>query len=1052
MFSWIIGSSLKFRFLVVVFAAGLMAYGATQFRKMPVDVFPEFAAPTVEVQTEAIGLSAEEVESMVTLNLEELLSGVPWLSSVRSQSVTGLSSIVLTFNRGTDLIKARQMIQERLTLAYTLPNVAQPPAILQPLSSTSRFMMVGLSSDTVEETELSLLARWTIKPKLMGVPGVANVAVWGQRLRQMQVQFDPERLREASLIQEDVVSAAGDALWATPLTFLRGSAPGTGGWVDNKNQRLGLLHDMPIRTPEQMAKVAMTPQHLLLTGKTMALGDVTELTFGHPLLIGDAYVNKGKGLMLVIEKLPSANTLETTKGVETALAELSLGLPGVKIDSTVFRLASYIEDAFGNLTSAILMGAFLMMLVIGAFLFNARSAVVSLIAVPLSLSAAVIVLHFMGATMNTMILAGLALSLTIIVDDSIVNMERLMGQLGSRKRGGATPASSNEPISNIIYQTAIKTQRTALYATLILVLAVMPIFFMGGVSGAFFEPLAISYLLAVAASMIVGLTVTPALQLILLEKESDGIGESPISAWFRTRFEAALEGVVRSPRPAFMAVGALIVAGVGLWMFLGQSLLPSLKERTVLVDWATSPGTSRQETYRITSRVSEELQSIPGIANVGAHMGRAITGDQIVGVNEGQIWVDIDPAADYESTLAVIRETVAGYPGVEGNVRSYLRDNVSSALSGEASPVVVRIFGQKREVLRDQAEAVRGALADIKGLVDLRVVGQMEEPQIRVQVDLERAGKLSVKPGDVRRSAATVFSGLTVGYLFEEQKIHDVVVWGAPETRQNLSQVSDVLIDRTDRNRVRLGDVADVSMISTPTMVRHENIAPYIDVVAGVDGRDLGAINQEIEGRLKTVAFPLEYHPKVMGEYIEQEEVKKRMRGFIIAAIVGIFLLSQACFQSFRLASISFLVIPAAIAGGLLAVFITGGVISMGSVVGLLAVLGIAARNSITLISHYQEIQRQEGAPFGLSLILRGTRERMSAILASAFSIIGVLLPMIIFGSGPGLEILRPTAIVIIGGLIVSTLVTLFVIPALYWFVGPGPEQEPDFDFTKTAT
>ncbi len=1045
MFNWIIGSSLKFRFMVVAFAVGLMAYGASQFHKMPVDVFPEFAAPTVEVQTEAIGLSAEEVESLITLNLEELLSGVPWLSSVRSESVTGLSSILLTFNRGTDLIKARQMIQERLTLAYTLPNVAQPPAILQPLSTTSRFMMVGLSSDTVEETELSLLARWTVKPKLMGVPGVANVAIWGQRLRQMQVQFDPERLREAQLIQEDVITAAGDALWSTPLTFLRGSSAGTGGWVDNKNQRLGLLHDMPIRTPEEMAKVAMTPQHLLLTGKTMTLGDVTELTFGHPLLIGDAYVNKGKGLMLVVEKLPSANTLETTKGVEKALAELSLGLPGVKIDSTVFRLASYIEDAFSNLTSAILMGAFLMTLVIGAFLFNARSAVVSLIAIPLSLAAAVIVLQLMGATMNTMILAGLALSLTIIVDDSIVNMERLMRQLGSRKKG------DNTPIGSIIYQTAIKTQRTALYATLIIVLAVMPIFFMGGVSGAFFEPLAISYLLAVAASMIVGVTVTPALQLILFEKKSDGIGESPISAWFRTRFDATLEGIVRAPQTAFMAVGALIVAGVGLWMFLGQSLLPSLKERTLLVDWATPPGTSRQETYRITSRVSEELQSIPGITNVGAHIGRAITGDQIVGVNEGQIWVDIDPAADYEATVAAIRETVAGYPGVEGNVRSYLRDNVSSALSGQESPVVVRIFGQKREVLRDQAEAVRTALADIKGLVDLRVVGQMEEPQIRVKVDLEKAGKLSVKPGDVRRSAATVFSGLTVGYLFEEQKIHDVVVWGAPETRQNLSQVNDVLIDRTDRNRIRLGDVADVSMISTPTRIRHENIAPYIDVVAGVDGRDLAAINQEIEDRLKTVSFPLEYHPEVMGEYIEQQEVKGRIRSFIIAAIIGIFLLSQACFQSFRLAAISFLVIPTAIAGGLLAVLLTGGVISMGSVVGLLAVLGIAARNSITLVSHYQEIQKQEGVPFGLNLILRGTRERMSAILASSFSIMGALLPIIIFGSGPGLEILRPTAIVIIGGLIVSTLVTLFVIPALYWFVGPGDERQPDFDFTNTA-
>src|SRR6267378_681716 len=312
MFRWIIGSSLQFRFLVLGVAAALVVFGTIQVKKMPVDVFPEFAPPVVQVQVEALGLSAAEVESLITLNLEELLSGVPWLKSIRSESVSGLSSILLTFNRGTDIMRARQMIQERLTLAYTLPNVATPPVILQPLSATSRFMMVGISSDKVEPTELSLLARWTIKPKLLGVPGVANVAIWGQRLRQLQVQIDPQRLRDARVLQDDVIAAAGDALWVSPLTFLKGSAPGTGGWIDNHNQRLGVEHSMPIRSPEDMAKVAVSPLHLVMAGKTLALGEVAEVTFAHPPLIGDAILDGGGGLLLVIEKLPSANTLQVT--------------------------------------------------------------------------------------------------------------------------------------------------------------------------------------------------------------------------------------------------------------------------------------------------------------------------------------------------------------------------------------------------------------------------------------------------------------------------------------------------------------------------------------------------------------------------------------------------------------------------------------------------------------------------------------------------------------------------------------------------------------------
>ncbi|MEP6587950.1 MAG: efflux RND transporter permease subunit [Polaromonas sp.] len=1038
MFRWIIGSSLKFRYLVLGIAAALLVFGTSQLNKIPVDVFPEFAPPVVEVQTEAIGLSAEEVQSLITLNLEELLSGVPWLESIRSQSVTGLSSIMLTFRRGTDIMKARQMIQERLTLAYTLPNVAQPPVILQPLSATSRFMMVAISSDKVEPTELSLLTRWTIKPRLLGVPGVANVAIWGQRLRQMHVQIDPNRLRDAKVIQEDIIAAAGDALWVSPLTFLKGSAPGTGGWIDNKNQRLGVQHQMPIEVPEDMAKVAVTTPYLLLSGKSLALGDVAEVTFSHPPLIGDAVVNNGGGLMLVIEKFPSANTLEVTRAVDQALAELSRGLPEVKVDSHVFRLASYVNESVSNLTRALAIGGVLAMLVIGAFLFNWRSALISGVSIVLSLLAAVIALHLAQATINTMILAGLIVALSVVIDDVVVNVNTVLERLRARKPG------SEVSIFSVIFETTMKSRRDALYATLIVILAVLPIFFMGGIAGAFFEPLVMAYLLAVLASMLVALTVTPALSLMLLGKTTSGDRESPVALWLGARYDTALRRVIGVPRKVFLGAGIALVAAIGVWPLLGQSLLPAFKERDLLVNWSTPPGTSHAETYRITSRVSQELRSLPGVRSVGAHVGRAVTGDQVVGINSSQIWISLEPDADYDKTVAAIRETADAYPGIKHTVHSYLRDKVREVLTGASNAIVVRIYGQKIDVLNQKAEEVRQALAGIKGIVDLQTEGQEEELQVQVKVDLDAAGRANVKPGDVRRSTATVFSGLVVGYLFKEQKIYEVVVHGVPEARHSLSNLRDLWIEKSDRTYSRLGDIADVRLVSTPTVLRHERIAPYVDVVANVAGRDAGAVADEVDDRLDKIQFPLEYHPELLGESAERDSAQHHMLAVGVAAVIGIFLLLQACFASWRLGLIAFLGLPASAAGGVLAVLLSGGVVSLGSVVGFFAVLGIAARNTVSLMDHYQYLEAQEQVPFGLALVLRGARERLSSILAGSIAIIAALLPIIAFKLSAGFEIVQPMAIVIVGGLLASTLFTLFVMPVLYLLIASKAQRQSD--------
>jgi CzcA family heavy metal efflux pump len=1042
MFRWLIGSSLQFRFLVMAIAAGLVAFGATQLRNMPVAVFPEFAPPIVEVQTEALGLSANEVDSLVTLNLEELLSGVPWLESIRSSSVTGLSSIVLTFERGTDVMRARQMIQERLTLAYTLPNVAKPPAILQPLSVTSRLMMVGISSDKIDPAELSLIARWTMKPALISVPGVANVAIWGQRLRQLHVHIDPQRLRDARVTQEDIIAAAGDSLWVTPLTFLKGSAPGTGGWLDNSNQRLGVHHQQPIRTPEDMARVPVSPIHLVMTGRTMELGDIAEVTESHPPMIGDAFVNDGNGLMLVIEQFPGTNTVEVTRGVEKVLSELSLGLPGVKIDANVFRLASYVEESVDNVTDAFVIGAILAILVIGAFLFEWRGALISLVSISLSLLAAVIVLYLTGSTINTMILAGLIVALGVIIDDAVGDVAKLMQRLREGDTGGAS-------VLTIIYETTLRTRSAVIYATLIVILAVTPVFFMGGMSGAFFEPLARAYVLALVASTIVALTVTPALSMALLGNEPRIRSESPVAVWLRTRYASVLRGAIDRPRTMFGVACAVVLAGVLVWPLLGQSLLPPFKEGELLVKLNAPPGTSQAETYRITTAVSRELRSLPGVRSVSAHVGRAVTGDQIVGINSSQIWVGIDPEADRDATVAAVRQTIDGYPGMEREVQAYLRNKVSEVLTGAGKAIVVRIYGKEREVLRKLAEDVRQALADVDGLVDLRAEGQEEEPQVKVKVNLDAAGPAGVKPGDVRRASATVFSGLEVGFLYEEQKIYDVVVWSAPEKRQSLTDIHDLWVEKPNRTQVRLGDVADVSIVPVPTVIRHERISPYVDVVANIGRRDLGSVSRDVERRLQKVSFPLEYHPELLGEYAERLQVERRILGVAIAAVIGIFLLLQACFGSWRLALIAFLALPASIAGGVLATLAGGGVVSLGSIVGFLALLGIAARNGILLMKDYQRLEAQHGLPFGRELVARGAGERLASVLASAAAIVAALLPMAVLGHLPGLEIARPMAVTIIGGIVTSTLFTLFVIPALYLRFGAKAERGGDLELAQ---
>ena len=1015
----LIVASLKFRLLVVAVAAATAVVGVNRLRDMPVDVLPEFAPTTVEVQTEALGLSAPEVEQLITVPLEQdLLNGVAFLDDIRSESVPGLSRILLVFEPGTNLFRARQVVAERLTQAHALPQVSKPPQMLQPLSSTNRVMMIGVSSKDVSALELSVLARWTIAPRLVGVPGVANVAIWGQQDRQLQVQVEPERLRAQGVSLGQVIETTANSLWVSPLTFVEASTPGTGGFIDTPNQRIGIQHLSPISTPADLARVRVEETQ----GRTLQLGDVATVVESHQPLIGDAVVNDGHGLLFVVEKFPEASSRDVTGGVEQAINTLQPGLSSIEFDTTVYRPASYIERSIENLTLALIVGAVLVVLLLLGFFLRWRTALISVVVIPLSLLTAALVLHALGTTMNAIVLAGLLAALVIVIDDAVADVESIERRL--REQG---QERGDKAIAAVV-EASLRVRRGALYATLIIALAVTPLFFLEGLSGEFFPDLAGAFLLALLASLGVALTVTPALSLLLLSRASLE-RESPLVPWLRRRYEAALSGVIHRPRVAYLAVGAVLVVAFAAVPFLGVSLLPTFKESELLIRWNGPPGTSLTEMNRITGLAGRELRSVPGVRDVGAHVGRAVTGDRVVGANSGELWVSIDPGADYDATVTSIRRVVDGYPGLSRDVQTYSRQRVREILTGTDDDVVVRLYGENLKVLAAQGEKVRGALSGIDGMADARVVLPAEEPTLEVEVDLAKAQRHGIKPGDVRRAATTLLSGIQVGSLFEQQKVFDVVVWGTSDTRNSLTSARQLLIDTPEGGHVRLEDVAELRIAPNPSTIRRQAVSRYLDVGANISGRDRSSVVRDVEGRLQGIAFPLEYHAEVLAA---DAQPRGRLISIGIAAAIGIFLLLQALFGSWRVATLCFLTFPIAVGGGVLAALAAGGTLSFGSFAGLFAVFGIAVRNGVLLVDRFRHLELREGEDLDPEPLLQAARDRLVPTLLTALAAGLVLLPVAILGGSPGYELGRPLAIVVLGGLVTSTLLTLFVLPVFY--------------------
>jgi CzcA family heavy metal efflux pump len=1032
----IIASSMQLRFVVFAVAALLLIIGFTQLEEMPVDILPEFSRPYVEVQTEALGLSAEEVESLITTPMEaDMLNGVSWVDEIRSQSIPGLSSIVLIFEPGTDIMKARQMVQERLVSVYALPNVSKPPAMINPLSSTSRCMAIGLTSNKLSLIEMSVLARWTIVPRLMGVPGVANVSIWGQRKRQLQVQVDPERLRNEDVSLQQIINTTGNALWVSPLSFLNASTPGTGGWIETPNQRLGVRHLLPISKSEDLAQVTIEGT------SSKRLGDVAAVVENHQPLIGDAIVTDSPALMLIVERFPWANTIEVTEEVEDALTALRPGLSGLDMDSTLFRPATFLELAIDNLSSALIIGGILIVFVLFAFLFNWRTVLISTLVILISVTSAVTILYLRGVAINMMIIAGLFMALGAVIDDAVVDIENIVRRLGQHRKEG-----SDKPVANIILEAVAEMRGPTVYATLIIVLVVAPVFFLHGVIGALFQPLVISYVLALIVSMVVALVATPALSLFLLRKPSFREDDPPLAGLVRRIYDSVFSKTVSTPRPVFGAVCVLVVAGLVGMSFLRQdSPLPTFKETDLLIRWEATSGTSHPAMSRLESLVSKELRSVPGVRNVSAHMGRAVLSDRVADINSGQLWVSIDPNANYEKTVTAVQDVVDGYPGLSHEVLTYLQSKVGKGLSDKKKSLVVRVYGEDFNIIRKKAEEVKLSMAAVNGAVDTNIHYPIEEPSIEIEVNLEAAKRYGLKPGDVRRTVTALMGGIEAGYLFEEQKVFDVVVWGASKTRHSMSSIYDLLIETPTGEYVRLKELADVRIVPAVTNIKHESVARYIDVSARVKGRNMAAVAADIKQSIQKVDFPLEYRAELLGKYGKGMADRVGTLAFGIAAAILIFFLLQAVFRKWQLAIVVFFTVPMALVGGLLVVFLTsGGLFSLGSIIGFGLVFSIAVRNTITLIRRYQRMEQYEGDTFGPELIRRATRERCVPIITTAIATCIAVAPAVVFGNIAGLEVVHPMATVILGGLVTSTLFTLVGVPVIFLMFGAGSEPELD--------
>jgi CzcA family heavy metal efflux pump len=1018
MFNWIIQSSLRNRLLVITAYVIVLLAGIFVVRRMTLDVLPEFAPPQVVIQTQSPGLSPEDVETLITFRIETAVNGTPGVDLVRSKSSAGLSTVIVVFGWGTDIFQARQLVNERLQeVKEQFPPGTESPMILPITSAVSWLLKFSLQSDKVSLLDLRTLCDWDIRNRILSIPGIASVVCMGPGPKQYQVLLSSPKLLQYNISVKEVVEALKETNRNVP-----------GGFNVVRGQEFVVTGVGRIASLEDLKKTVIAEKE----GVPIPLEQVAQVKFGPEFPRGDSAFMGKPAIIGTVSKLFGADTLTVTYKVEEALQEIRKGLPeGVQLNTEVFRQANFIESSITNLRRALLEGAVVVTIVVVFFLFNFRASFITLTAMPLSLLMGILILKAFGVGINSMTLGGLAVAIGAVVDDAIIDVENIFRRLRENRQ-----KENPDSALRVIFNASREIRIPIVYATLIILVVFGPIFFFTGVEGRIFTPLGLAFTTSLFASLVVSVTLTPVLCSFLLighksVNESAKEEESFTVRKLKSGYERLLLPALKRPGMVIVAAVVLLIISVATIPFLGQSFLPEFHEGNFILAVQSLPGTSLNESMRLGYLITQKLRKYPEVVSVSQRAGRSELDEDAMPPN----FMEMDMQLRYgkrdpEELIHAIREDLEKIPGVGINLGQFIAHRLDEVLSGVRAQIAIKIYGTDLDQLLDKGKQVEGILAGLRGVRDLQLEQQIRVPEIRIKVNRDRAGRHGLNAGDVLETAQIAFNGEHISQVIEGQKSFDLFLWFDEASRRDTQAMRGLLIDGHNGTKVPLSQVAEVGIENRPYFINRERVQRRIVVQANVAGRDLGSVISEAQGKIAgQVKLPSGYFVEYGGQFESQQEATRVLLSYGAVAIVVIFLLLYKAFNSARASFLIMANLPLALIGGIVAIFLTGGIMSVPSLIGLISVFGIAARNGIILVTHYHSLRVE-----GLSreqVVIEGSKERLAPVLMTAAAAAFGLLPLL-FGDLAGKELERPMAQVILGGLFTSTFLNMIVVPALY--------------------